>query len=119
MVSRILASSPQIVTAASLTRAINSILEKCPSDVYVLVSQSGVCAADFDGKNSAPHLSRWLSGKEGSICSSLMVEDVVGEVDTVVLTKTLENKCGAGTLMVDASSKFGHCYKPDDGNRPL
>jgi hypothetical protein len=49
----------------------------------------------------------------------LMVEDVVGEVDTVVLTKTLENKCGAGTLMVDASSKFGHCYKPDDGNRPL
>lgn len=102
--SEILASSPKIVSASSLTQTLASELEKCPSDVYVIVSQPGVNAADYKGKLSSPHLRRWISGEDSRIRSSFTVTDVLGEIDTPALVRTLEERCGAGTLSVDAST---------------
>ncbi|KAL9117068.1 MAG: hypothetical protein Q9187_006396 [Circinaria calcarea] len=104
--SEILASSPKIVSAFSLTQTLASVLEKCPSDVYVIVSQPGVSAVDYKAKLSSPHLQRWISGEDSRIRSSFTVTDVLGEIDTPALVRTLEERCGAGTLSVDASSKY-------------
>ena len=63
-------------------------------------------ALDYSGQHSTPHLDRWLSGEDKDIRTSFTASDVLGEIEVGALVRTLENKCGAGTLAVDASSKF-------------
>ncbi len=100
----ILVSSPQIVSGPSINKEIALRLEACPSDIYVIVSQPGVNAVDFQGSVSAPHLRRKLSGDDRNIRSSLMVSDVIGKFDSTNLRRIVEEKCGATPLKIDASS---------------
>ncbi|MCJ1393728.1 hypothetical protein MMC18_006604 [Xylographa bjoerkii] len=102
--SEILASSPQIATAASLSRTINIELGKCPSDIYLIVTQPGATAADYRSQHSTPYLRRSVSGEDKHVRSSFTVSEVLGEIDTTALAKTLEQQCGAGTLSIDAST---------------
>lgn len=88
-----------------MTKIVTAQLETCPSDIYVVVSQPGVSAADFSGKHTTPHLKRWMAGEEGNVRSSLTVSDVIGEIDALALATTLEQKCNARNLAVEASSK--------------
>ena len=104
--NRILASSPQIAKAASLSQSVGSELQKCPSDIYVVVTQPSVSATDYSGQHSSPHLKRWVSGEDKRIRSSFTVANVLGDMDKVGFTEILETKCGAGTLNVDASSEY-------------
>ena len=101
---RILASSPQIATAASLSVILNLELEKCPSEIYIIVSQPGATTLDYKSQRSTPYLRRCVSGKDKHVRSSFTVSEVLGEIDTTALSDTLEQQCGAGTLNIDASS---------------
>ena len=103
--NRILASSPQIASAASIDKTISTELGKCPSDIYVIVTQPGASAEDYKSTHSSPYLSRLVSGQDKQIRSSFSVANVLGEIDVSALSRTLENRCGVGTLHVDASSK--------------
>ena len=47
-----------------------------------------------------------MSGEDKRIRSSFTVTDVLGQLDTRVMIETLEKKCSAGTLNVDASSEW-------------
>lgn len=100
-------SSEQIASEASLSQAILPQLKKCPSDVYVMISQPGVNAVDFQDPFSAPHLQQKLMGEDERIRSSLIVSEVVGRFDSANLTKIVQDRCGARLLEIDASSKFG------------
>ncbi|MCJ1286626.1 hypothetical protein MMC26_005972 [Xylographa opegraphella] len=102
--SEILASSPQIATAASLSTILSSELRKCPSDIYVIVSQPGATATDYKSQRSIPYLRRYVSGEDKDVRSSFTVSAVLGEIDTTALSNTLEQQCGAGTLNIDAST---------------
>lgn len=103
---RILASTPQIVSAASLSNTINSELRKCPSDTYVIVSQPGVNAADYHDYFSAPHMRQNIAGDNKHIRSSTTVSDVLGALDVESMSKVVQEKCGAEVLHVDASSEW-------------
>ena len=46
-----------------------------------------------------------MLGKDKSIRSSLAVREVVGELSASHLSGVIQEKCGAGHLRVDASSK--------------
>ncbi|MCJ1296328.1 hypothetical protein MMC34_007894 [Xylographa carneopallida] len=105
--SEILASSPQIATAASLSVILNLELEKCPSEIYIIVSQPGATTLDYKSQRSTPYLRRCVSGKDKHVRSSFTVSEVLGEIDTTALSDTLEQQCGAGTLNIDASSGSG------------
>lgn len=100
-----LISSPQIVSAASLTKTISTNLDKCPSDTYVIVSQPRANAADFSAARSAPHLRKRIGGLDENVRSSFSVADVLGVVDTDLIQSSLEEKCQAGLMTVDASSR--------------
>ncbi|MCJ1414700.1 hypothetical protein MMC32_001027 [Xylographa parallela] len=102
--SEILASSPHIATAASLSTTLNLELKKCPSDIYIIVSQPGAATADYKSQHSTPYLRRCVSGEDKHIRSSFTVPEVLGEIDTTALSNTLEQQCGAGTLNIDAST---------------
>lgn len=102
---RVLISSPQIVSEASISKAITLQLQKCPSDVYIIISQPSVNALDFQDPFSAPHLRQRLSGDDTNIRSSLIVSEVVGRFDAANITRTLQDRCGARLLEIDGSSK--------------
>lgn len=97
-------SSPQIISEASLNKAVINQLQNCPSDVYVLVSQPGVNAADFQDPFSAPYLRQKLIGQDEEIRSRLIISDVVGNFDSASLGRILQDQCGVSLLEVDASS---------------
>ena len=46
-----------------------------------------------------------MLGDDKSIRSSLTVKEVVGKLSADYISKTIQEKCGAGHLRVDASSK--------------
>ena len=46
-----------------------------------------------------------MLGDDKSIRSSLTVREVMGELNGDILSKVIQEKCGAGHLRVDASSK--------------
>lgn len=46
-----------------------------------------------------------MLGDDKSVRSSLTVKDVVGEISADHLSRLIQEKCGAGHLRVDASSK--------------
>lgn len=104
--TRILVSSHRITPAATVYEAILSGLQQCPSDIYVIVSQPGINAVDFHDQYSAPHLRQKISGIDKNIRSSVSVSDVVGRIDAEMLSTTLQKKCGAGLLRVNASCMF-------------
>lgn len=81
------------------------VLEECTSDTYIIVSQPGVNAADYQDR-AAPFLRMKMLGDDKSIRSSLTVKEVLGEVSGISLSKAVQQKCGAGHLRVDASSKI-------------
>lgn len=103
--SRLLISAPQIVTASSLTKTLSTSLEQCPSDTYVIVSQPKANAADFSVARSAPHLRKRISGHDENVRSSFSIADVLGVIDTDLIQSSLEDKCQAGLMTVDASSR--------------
>ncbi|KAL8928233.1 MAG: hypothetical protein Q9208_001943 [Pyrenodesmia sp. 3 TL-2023] len=102
--SELLASSPQIVSADTLSKSITPQLSTCPSDTYVIVTQPGVHAQDYSDGLSMPFLRRKIQGKDDRIRSSVSVTDVLGTMDTDAIVQTLESKCGAALMKVDASS---------------
>ena len=57
-----------------------------------------------------------MLGDDKSIRSSLAVKEVMGELSGSHLSKVIQEKCGAGHLMVDASSKSfrSRGYAEDD-----
>lgn len=107
-------SSPRIASEASISKALTLELQKCPSDVYVVISQPGVNAADFQNPFSTPHLRQKLMGEDKKIQSSLVVSDVVGKFDFASLSRLLQGNCGASLLEVDASSKSSMVLAPKD-----
>lgn len=102
---RILIPSSQIASSASIKAELTSLLEKCPSDTYVVISQPGVAATDYGSRFSAPHLRKRIAGEDRNVRSSFTVADVSGEIDSSELVRVVEKKCGAGLMSVDASSK--------------
>lgn len=103
---RILASSPQIVSASSLSKIVLLELRKCPSDTYVIVSQPGVNVADYHDRFSAPHMRRNIAGDNKNVRSSMTVSNVLGTLDAGNISKEVQEKCGADVLHLDASSKW-------------
>ena len=98
-------SSAQIASEASLNKAISQQLQKCPSEIYVIISQPGVNAVDFQDPFSAPHLRQKLMREDENIQSSLVVSEVVGGFDSANISRNIQHTCGASQLEVDASSK--------------
>ncbi|KAF6227418.1 hypothetical protein HO133_008862 [Letharia lupina] len=99
----LLASSPDLTSAASLSKVIIPELEACTSDTYVVVSQPGVNAVDYQNRAS-PYLRMKVLGNDKSIRSSLAVKEVMGEISGDHLSKVIQEKCGARHLRVDAST---------------
>lgn len=71
----------------------------------MIVSQPRVEAADFEDGYSAPRLRQKILGDDKTIRSSLGVTDVLGRVSADELSKTIQDRCDAGHLRVDASSR--------------
>lgn len=101
--SELLVSSPDLTSAASLNKVIVPEFEACTSDTYVVVSQPGVNAVDYQGRVS-PYLRMKMLGDDKSIRSSLMVKEVIGKLGGDHFSRVLQEKCGAGHLRVDAST---------------
>ena len=101
---RLLASSPDLTSAETLSKIIIPELEACTSDTYVIVSQPGANALDYRDRAS-PYLQMKMLGNDKTIRSSLAVREVVGELSAGHLSGVIQEKCGAGHLRVDASSK--------------
>ncbi|KAK0516786.1 hypothetical protein JMJ35_001389 [Cladonia borealis] len=102
--SELLTSSPDLISASRLSEIVIPELTKCTSETYIIVSQPGVGAADYENKRSAPHLRKRLLGDDKSIRSSLVVKDVLGWLDVDDLSGAVQNGCGAAHLRVDAST---------------
>lgn len=94
------------------------ILEQCTSDTYIIVSQPGVNAVDYQDR-ATPYLRMKLLGDDKSIRSSLTVKEVMGELSGILLSKAIQQKCGAGHLRVDASSKTLLRPRRRDGGHSL
>ena len=107
---RLLSPGQNIISASSLSKSINPQLEKCPSDTYVIVSQPKVNAADYAISSATPHLRAMMRGDEQTIRSSHTVRDVYGTLDAQAMSKTVEEKCNAGHLKIDASSEISTAY---------
>lgn len=84
-----------------------SILDNCPSDTYIIISQPDVSASDYTSKSTA-HLRQLLNKTGSEIPSTWIVPEVIGEVDSEKLVQHLQTKCGADLLKVDASSMIKH-----------
>ncbi|KAI4141400.1 MAG: hypothetical protein L6R39_005360 [Caloplaca ligustica] len=104
--AELLTTSPQIISASSLSASILPHLATCPSDTYVIVTQPGVHAEDYRDGYLAPHLRRKVQGEDKTIRSSVSVTDVLGVVDTEAIVREVEERCGAALLKVDASNAF-------------
>ena len=61
--------------------------------------------ADYNNRLSTPHLKQMTSGEDKDIRSSLIITDVIGEIDADEIVRVIEEKCGAVLLRVDASSE--------------
>lgn len=76
----------------------------------MIVSQPGVNAADYADKSAAPHLRMLVQQGERKVRSSFAVKDVVGTLDVEEISRTLEDKCRAGHMRIDASSTLSESH---------
>lgn len=83
----------------------------CPSDTYVVVSQPGVEAFDYDRPNAASNLQRRLAEADARTASSLAIPQVQGSVDTRSLVATLQKQCDANVVSVNIDSDVSVTYE--------
>ncbi|KAI9739521.1 MAG: hypothetical protein M1834_006237 [Cirrosporium novae-zelandiae] len=103
--SELLISVPEIQTPSTLIPRLSNLLSSCPSDFYVLVSQPGLDASDLSWfPRSAPNLRRRMDGTNKDVRSSFEIRDVLGEVNSAEIEKSLAEMCRAGVVAVDAST---------------
>ncbi|PWY69555.1 BIG1-domain-containing protein [Aspergillus heteromorphus CBS 117.55] len=117
-----LASTSEIPTtparhksATSLLDELSSGLSRCPSDYYVIASQPGVHSTDFAARKSAPRLGAKMTGKDRAIRSKIVVNEVVGLLETKQVQALLEKQCGAETTVIDGATGS---YSPEFGAEP-
>jgi hypothetical protein len=105
MPSRLLLPGAQVRLAGSVTSDISHILSQCPSDIYVLVTQPGVSALDYESHGNAPALARYMiASQKPSVRSSASVAYVAGLLDTNRWQEVLEKECGASAIHLDTDS---------------
>lgn len=102
---RNLSASAQLKTASSLLEDLSSKLSGCPSDYYVIASQPGVHSNDFSTLKSAPRLGAKLTGKDHTIRSRTIINEVVGVLEARKVQELIEAECGAQSTIIDASCK--------------
>ena len=111
--SRLLTPHAQLQSAKPLTSDIAQILSRCPSDIYVLVTQPSVSAQDYAFPATAPSLAlRMTAGSETLIRSTASIADVVGEIDTARWQEVLEKTCGTTTIDIDQDSMSDNNSSP-------
>ncbi|RAK76047.1 Ac45/VOA1 transmembrane domain-containing protein [Aspergillus fijiensis CBS 313.89] len=110
-----LSASAQLKTASSLLEDLSSKLSGCPSDYYVIASQPGVHSNDFSTLKSAPRLGAKLTGKDHTIRSRTIINEVVGVLEARKVQELIEAECGAQSTIIDDSSGI---YSPDFGAEP-
>ncbi|KAI9890212.1 MAG: hypothetical protein M1814_004374 [Vezdaea aestivalis] len=94
----------QLVTARSLLPQLISQVSECKSDTYLVVSQEGAHADDYRAANSAPHLRSTIGKEDSAIKTSFSASDVIGNLDIETLADSIQSKCSARLLKIDAST---------------
>ncbi|KAK2800041.1 hypothetical protein FQN50_008280 [Emmonsiellopsis sp. PD_5] len=102
----------QIRSAVSLLDDVWNQLVTCPTDAYILVSQPGVHAHDFNTAKSTQWLRRQVLRQDDNIKSSFAVSEMVGAFDIPRLTTMLEEKCGAEVVSTDGAQSVSHAKSP-------
>ncbi|KAL4751437.1 hypothetical protein BDW72DRAFT_173783 [Aspergillus terricola var. indicus] len=113
--SEILSTPAQLKSATTLLDELSTKFGACPSDYYVIASQPGVHSTDFATGKSAPRLGARMTGEDEAIRSTMIVNEVVGVLETKQVRDILETQCGAQTTVIDASAGS---YSTDFGKEP-
>ena len=105
-----------IQSGSKLTADLMFTLSRCPSDLYLLVKQTGVGLADFASAASAPTLAKYSNRAARSMLrSGISIPEVTGSIDMNSLERELKSKCGASLTAMDASSRYiNHARYPSD-----
>ncbi|OJJ02865.1 hypothetical protein ASPVEDRAFT_700651 [Aspergillus versicolor CBS 583.65] len=113
--SELLSTSVQLKSATTLLNDLSTKLSTCPSEYYVIASQPGVHSIDFTTAKTAPRLGAKMTGKDKAIRSTMSINEVAGILEAKHIRDILEDKCGAQTTVIDASSGS---YSTDFGKEP-
>lgn len=77
-------------------------------------------SADFASGRSAPRLGAKMLRQDSAVKSSLVVNEVAGELDARQIGGIVERACGAEKMVIDAASEFepnfSRCLWKGDGN---
>ncbi|KAL6250441.1 hypothetical protein RBB50_002743 [Rhinocladiella similis] len=102
--SELLNPDSRLQSASNIVSNVAISLSTCPSDYYVVVSQSGVSSQDYGSIKNTPVLAQALSGHSArGIRSSMVVPDVTGSIDSSSWTDLLRSKCGVQVTEIDGS----------------
>ncbi|KAL2860882.1 Ac45/VOA1 transmembrane domain-containing protein [Aspergillus lucknowensis] len=113
--SEIPSASAQLKSATSLLNDLSAKLSTCPSDYYVIAVQPGVHSTDFTTSKSAPRLGAKMTGRDKSIQSTTIINEVAGVLEAKQIGNILESECGAHMTVIDASSGL---YPTELGSAP-
>ena len=102
--TRILNSARTLSSAEAITSEISSTLSLCPSDHYIIVSQAGVGASDYTSRKGTGFWSKLSSKDANRVRSTVAVPEVFGKIDISQWEQTLQERCGADVLHIDAST---------------
>ncbi|KAF2474895.1 BIG1-domain-containing protein [Lindgomyces ingoldianus] len=92
-----------VAQSARVSGQVTDSLKNCPSRTYFIVRQDGVASADYLDALSAPRLALYLGDQHPDVKSHMAVSEVVGSLDTKLISKFLESQCGADVVQVDGS----------------
>ncbi|KIW42390.1 uncharacterized protein PV06_05949 [Exophiala oligosperma] len=102
--SELLNPDSRLQSASSVVSNVAISLSTCPSDYYVVVSQSGVSSHDYESIKNTPVLAQALSRQSArGVRSSMVVPDVTGSIDSSSWIDLLRSKCGVQVTEIDAS----------------
>jgi hypothetical protein len=95
--ARLFTADKALANAETVTSEIAEALTSCPSNHYIIVSQPGVSAADYRSIKRASVLRKDSK-------TAVSIPDVIGAIDTEYWERTLQAKCDAEVLHIDAST---------------
>ena len=93
-----------VATSSSVQDYVQDALAGCQSDTYILVNQPAVSAADFSTTTHATiHLRQRMTGGDQGIKTRKTVSNVLGQVALGEVERSLIERCGATSLVLDLS----------------
>jgi len=107
--------SKQLALASQVTDETLAAFRGCDAELYLIVSQPGLSAGDFEAGKAMPRMRRRMLQGADMYEAAVQIPEVIGDVDVEEIQRVIGERCSGRKVSVEDYYQNGHGH----GDQPI